>query len=463
MIHFTSRLSYEVTKNLCLRTSLFVTALSVIPLFGLKTAYATVGFPGDTAKTSTVTKPAPFAFGDFTWMNGQNRQKSAILFNQYLTASLYLDVYYNFNFNDPLDNTQTISSTTGRHNEFTLNVASVGFETNYKNALGKILLQTGHMASIVQEADGTAQLNGSGGKGRNLSADNTKLIREATAGYHFDALYGINVEAGIFMSYIGLESYVLQENWSYQRSMVCDFTPFYFTGLRTQIFPSDRFRTELWIINGWQTYGKWNKDFGIGSSNYYRPSESLGFIANFYFGSDQKNNPGRKRFHHDNSILYRYHNDPTAGGISKAAFSLNTHFGFETGGTGAPSDSAYMRGTSFANRIWFNRDQLALTLRADYITNPTRYLAFSPSPAGYAAGDNGYALEIRQFTATFDVMPNDFITFRFEFAHRNAGIPYFAGKGGTTSSDGFQGTAGNFTPDLRKSESRIILATHFRM
>jgi hypothetical protein len=57
-----------------------------------------------------------------------------------------------------------------------------------------------------------------------------KYIREAAGGYHFDVMHGLNVEAGIFMSYIGLESYVLNENWNYQRSLVCDFTPFYFQG-----------------------------------------------------------------------------------------------------------------------------------------------------------------------------------------------------------------------------------------
>ncbi len=85
------------------------------------------------------------------------------------------------------------------------------------------------------------------GRGRNTSTANLRFIRAAAAGYHFNVAYGLNVEMGIFMSYIGLESYVLQENWSYQRSMVCDFTPFYFQGARLQFYPSKKFKTELWV------------------------------------------------------------------------------------------------------------------------------------------------------------------------------------------------------------------------
>src|SRR5882672_12584186 len=138
------------------------------------------------------------------------------------------DGYYNYNFARPIDNTQTISSTIGRSNEFTLNLASIGIESNYKNIIGRVWLQAGQMLSIVQDLDPTVH------KGRNTPVNNVKFIREAAAGYHFNKWYGLNVEMGIFMSYIGLESYMLQENWSYQRSLVCELTRFYFSGARIQ-------------------------------------------------------------------------------------------------------------------------------------------------------------------------------------------------------------------------------------
>ncbi|HCT22782.1 MAG TPA: hypothetical protein DIW54_05375, partial [Chitinophagaceae bacterium] len=280
------------------------------------------------AQDSTTAKQ-PFEGMDLSWINGQNRQQDFPLVltknkTVVLTGVAYLDTYFNYNFNNPADNTQTISSTVGRHKEFTLNLASIGIETNYKNMIGRLWLQTGQMGSIIQDLDGSVL------RGRNTAINNLKYVREAAAGYHFNKWYGINIEMGIFMSYIGLESYVTQENWNYQRSMVCDFTPFYFSGARIQAFPSRKFKTELWLLNGWQTYNSWSKSPGIGSSNYYRPNENLQLVANFYYGKDSRNSY-TVRFHHDNSIVARYFRSAKNKGISQAAFSLNTHYGFQQG------------------------------------------------------------------------------------------------------------------------------------
>ncbi len=415
----------------------------------------------------TITK-IPFEGMDLSWINGQNRQKDFPLTlkdkegNTILTGVTYLDTYFNYNFARPKDNTQTISSTMGRTNEFTVNLASIGIETNYKNIIGRLWLQYGQMASVIQDLDGTTA------RGRNTSVANLKYIREAAAGYHFNKWYGVNVEMGIFMSYIGLESYVTQENWSYQRSMVCDFTPFYFTGARVQAFPSKKFKTEIWLLNGWQTYNSWGKGIGVGSSNYFRPNENLQLVANFYYGKDTRNS-NRIRFHHDNSVVKRYYNKPANTGISQAAFSINTHYGFQSGDGVKPKDH-YMAGTSVANRIWFYKNKLGLTLRGDIITNPGLYLAFTPSPVtpndftDAIASDPKQKLNIFQGTITFDIMPNDFVTCRLEYGYRKSNVPYFTGREGTTSPDGWIDTpTNNWRPQLQKTENRITAAINFRL
>ncbi len=410
----------------------------------------------------------PFDGYDLTWINGQNRQKDFPLIvkdntgETILTGVVYMDGYYNYNFNNPIDNTHNISSSIGRTNEFTVNMASVGIESYYKNVIGRIYLQYGQIASIVQDLDGSTA------HGRNTSINNLKYIREAAAGYHLSKWYGINLEMGIFMSYIGLESYVLNENWSYQRSMPCDFTPFYFSGARIQAFPSKKLKQEIWLLNGWQTYNSWNQGIGFGSSTYYRPNTNLQLVANFYLaGQDTRSNSTLRRYHHDNSVVARYYNNPNGKLVSQAAFSINNHYGFQKGGGVKPSQN-YMAGTSLANRVWFNTNKLALTLRADYVTNPGAYLAFSPSPV--AANDyndalaTGKTLDIIQATATFDVMPTDHITFRLEYGYRSSSLPYFAGQGGTTSPDGWIDTpTGNWRPDLVSNESRVTVAVSFRL
>jgi len=422
------------------------------------------------AQSDSLTTKVPFEGMDLTWINGQNRQRNfPLTFRDHKTGETictgvaYFDGYYNYNFARPIDNTQTISSTIGRSNEFTLNLASIGIESNYKNIIGRVWLQAGQMLSIVQDLDPTVH------KGRNTPVNNVKFIREAAAGYHFNKWYGLNVEMGIFMSYMGLESYMLQENWSYQRSLVCELTPFYFSGARIQAYPAKNYKVELWLMNGWQTYSNYNQAVSVGSSNYYRPNENIQLVANFYYGKDTKNS-NRIRFHNDNSVVVRYFKNPGSHGISQAGMSLNMHYGFQSG-DGVTASQQYMTGFALANRLWFLKNILALTLRVDGLTNPGLYLAPSPSPVTpndfTVAMDNDpkKQLNLFQTTLTFDVMPNDHVTFRFEYGFRRSNVPYFAGPGGTTSPDGWSTTPipVGWQPDLRKTENRLLFAMDFRL
>src|SRR5688572_29291554 len=99
------------------------------------------------AQSDTLPK-IPFEGMDLTWINGQNRQQNFPLTfrdkatgETILTGVVYMDGYFNYNIENPIDNTYTISSTIGRHNEFTVNMASIGVETNYKNVIGRLWLQ----------------------------------------------------------------------------------------------------------------------------------------------------------------------------------------------------------------------------------------------------------------------------------------------------------------------------------
>ena len=433
------------------------------------------------AQTDTMPK-IPFDKMDLTWINGQSRIKNAPLQlidkktgETIVTGSIYVDVYYNYNLAKPIDNTQNASSTIGRHNEITLNLTSFGFETNYKNTIGRLYLQNGAMQHIIQELDPSVN------RGRNTGTGNLKFIREAAAGYHFNKWYGINVEAGIFMSYMGLESYMLHDNWNYNRSTVCEFTPFYFQGLRAQFYPTKKFKQELWLINGWQSYNSYSNSPAIGSSSYYRPNENLQIAANFYLGNDTQNpdtlgnQSKRLRFHHDNSVVAKYYKNDKAKGLSQAGLSLNTHYGFQKGQNANDSITAkqhFMYGFALANRLWFNKNKFAITVRGDYVNNGGAYLAYTPAavtPNDYTnalLANANKSLQIFQGTFTFDIIPTEYTTFRIEYTYRQSNLPYFAGHGGTTSPSGWvngPNTIKTWQPDLKKNENRIILAVNFRL
>ena len=68
-------------------------------------------------------------------------------------------------------------------------------------------------------------------------------------------------------------------------------------------------------------------------------------------------------------------------------------------------------------------------------------------------------------STNFDWMPNQSLTVRLEYVHREASVPYFAGHGGVTSPTGYTTTPipAGWAPDLVKTEDRVIFAVLFRL
>ena len=118
----------------------------------------------------------PFDGMDLSWMNGQNRQKDFPLVVKdkentvIFTGVAFLDTYINYDFSNPIDHTHNASATIGRNNEFTVNMASIGLEANYKNMIGRIWLQTGSMLNLIQDQDATSL------HGKNNAISNLKNI-----------------------------------------------------------------------------------------------------------------------------------------------------------------------------------------------------------------------------------------------------------------------------------------------
>ncbi len=278
------------------------------------------------------------------------------------------------------------------------------------------------------------------------------------------------------MSYVGLFSYYQYDNWAYQPSFVSSNTPWFFNGVRIQIFPNDHFKEEIWLTNGWQSYGMFNDTPGIGSQTLWRPNGNVSILSNNYFhGKDTLGNASRKRIHSDSSIEMKYLDRPN-GALSKAAFSFTFDIGCEYGGGvkcsggNTTTPSQYFIGWMLYNRFWFHHDKYALTLGGGAINNPGRYLVLIPPINGataasgttYFTANPGDPFRGWDASATFDYMPSESVTFRYELNHRAANVPYWSGPGGVTPQGGNQGTQGSivdgFTPDLRKAENRALVA-----
>jgi hypothetical protein len=433
---------------------------------------------------STIVEKIPFEDIDMTWANGNDRRTESIFKDlKYFTPSVMIDVNYTYSFNNPNDNTVVGSTALTRNNEITLSALHFGGDFNYKNARARFMTQFGTRSIVVPRNDISPY------KGQYQLANVYRYLSEAYAGYRFNKWYGINVDAGLFMSYIGLNSFYQAENWEYQASFTSDNTPWFFNGVRVQIHPTKHLKIEPWIINGWQSYGRFNSMPGFGGNITWTPNSSIKLITNNYYGTDAAGLPDRKRFHSDNSVLVRYFNRPASKGISKAAFSVTADVGFEKGGgvngfkngDSIQGPAQYFASCMFYNRLWFAKGKIAWTIGGGLMTNPGRYLVLYPTGEAsplpnpnnptqtegsfpYSANP-GDVFKGWDCSTNIDFMPNQSITFRVEFVHRSANVPYFAGAGGVTSQTGYTTAVLDpaWRPDLVKSENRIIFAVLFRI
>src|SRR6202140_2644063 len=414
------------------------------------------------AASNPATQPAePFAFADWTWLNGNARTKEAAFDSKFFTPEIRADVSYIYDFNNPRDNTISGSSEVFRSGEVQVTQLGVGGDFHYDNVRARLMTQFGMYSQTTPRNDASVAHG-------QWNLDNAyRYVSEAYGGYHFNALHGINIDAGIFVSYIGLFSYYNFDNWAYQPSYVSSNTPWFFNGLRIQWFPTDKLKIEPWIINGWQSYGRMGSKPGLGGQILYRPKPWLSLVFNNYgMGEDTLGNGdgqfGRSRIHTDDSVEIKYYDKPQ-NFLDKMAFSFTADLGCEYGGHGSfvsaqgrvinnnvncPRNTATSSKQTFAgwmlyNRWWFKKDLYGVTLGGGAMDNPGRYLTLLPpingadaiSGSPYFTANPGDPYKAWDASLTFDWMPKQYITFRAEYGYRHANVPYWTGRGGITPGD----------------------------
>jgi hypothetical protein len=413
----------------------------------------------------------PFSDWDWTWLNGNPRTKEAAFDSKFFTPEIRADITYTYDFNRPVDNTISGSSEIFRSNEIQLEQLGLGGDFHYDNVRARFMTQFGMYSATTPRNDPSPA------KGQWDLDTAYRYLAEAYGGYHINALNGINVDAGIFLSYIGLFSYYNFDNWAYQPSYVSSNTPWFFNGLRVQIFPNPHLKIEPWLINGWQSYGSANSRKGLGGQIKWTPRPWVNVISNNYgLGHDDLYIPNRGRIHTDDSIEIKYYDKPE-NVLDKMALSFTGDMGCEFGPSTTTSAGVYLQGVGchgntkdrnsigatsadekFApginpkqsfigymlyNRMWFKKDKYGLTLGGGQINNPGRYLVLDPPINGetaesaainapYFTGNPSDPFKAWDSSITFDYMPRQYITFRWEYDYRHASVPYWTGRGGMT-------------------------------
>jgi hypothetical protein len=446
--------------------------LAVAPAAAPATAPAQEPTAAAPAAPPPVDHVTPFADYYWGWLNGNPRTIDCPLCTKYFTPEIRVDTNYNLDFNHPKDDTISGSSEVFRSQEVQVEQLGVGGDLLIDHVHARLMTQFGEYSVTTPRNDASVS------RGQWNLDEAYRYLAEAYGGYHWDRplVHGINLDAGIFMSYIGLFSYYNFDNWAYQPSFVSSNTPWFFNGVRGQFFLTQHLKIEPWFINGWQSYARFGGKPGLGGQIKYA-NNKINFISNNYgMGEDDFGIENRTRFHTDNSFELKYFDRPVTG-LDKMAFSLTGDLGCEEGAgvacMGSAGHKIYVpaspgvnatpfykqsfEGWMAYNRFWFDKDRYAFTLGGGYVNNPGRYLvllppingATAPTGSAYFPEDPGQPYHGEDGTITYDFMPRQFITYRVEYGYRHSDVPYWAGRGGSTPPGGITyqsiGNPGDFT------------------
>ena len=199
----------------------------------------------------------------------------------------YADVYYQYDFNKPLDKLRPpFLYNFKKHNQVNINLALLKGTYNYKNIRATLGLMLGNYSKY------------------NLATEPEffRHIYEATIGYVFSGK--ISIDAGIFPSHIGSESAIGKDNWNLSRGLLAENSPYYETGIKFNYSPNEKWKTYFFILQGWQNIKDHNSSKAIGTQVQFIPNEDLIINSSAFIGNERPDSAKQLRLFHNFYITY---------------------------------------------------------------------------------------------------------------------------------------------------------------
>ncbi|KFE68399.1 porin [Hyalangium minutum] len=305
-----------------------------------------------------------------------------------------VDAYYGFNFNRPVDAASFIPGTgtsAKRHNEFSLNLATLGASLEPAPVGFRLLLGYGTGMEVLHAGEPT---------GTAVGPDVWRFVQQASASF---ARGPLTLEAGIYPSHIGFESLQSQLNWTYTRSWMGELSPYYQTGLKGTWRFSDAWSAQLHLINGWQNIGENNPGKALGTQVAYA-GERLSASFNTFIGEEGPEGSDGLRLFGDGVATYKVTD----------AFSLG--FTADVGTQRVPeAGTALWYAAALSARVQLS-EPVAVAARAEFFKDRDGLIS-------------GTAQMLSEGTLTLEVKPAEHLTLKLEARHDRSTEDVFAGHG----------------------------------
>lgn len=321
----------------------------------------------------------------------QNRDSSKVVIGG------FLDTYFAYDFDKPASRNRAYTTQPARHNEFNINLAFIEAKLSGERVRGRLALQTGTSVNLNY----AAEVNN-----RELA----QLIQEAVAGFRLTE--NLWIDAGAYLSHIGLESWISRDNWTYTRSLCSDFSPFYQTGVKATLQASPQFVLQFLVLNGWQNLAETNNGKALGLQASFTPSEKFSLTYNNFLGNEQSDSlASRPRFFNDIVLKFALHPSVQIAGV----FDL----GLEEEPSGSGNSAWY---TALLLGRFEATPSLAFTGRIEYFADRDQVIVKTGTPDGFqtfgasltadvkVAPGMLWRAEVRMFNSKDRIFPSQYAT-----------------------------------------------------
>ncbi len=310
----------------------------------------------------------------------------------------YFDIFGTYQTTRPTNGENPFSSYPFRGNEFGISYAYAQAKYEGSKIVGTVALNMGNIVDLMYEEQPTM----------------LKFVREMSVGYKFTEK--VWIDAGIFPSVYGTESFITKNNFHATRSITGDFSPDFEEGFRLN-YHKDYWQAKLLFTNGWQVLQpSANSRKSVGSMIEYHIPGKLKINWSTFNGLTQQHPPVDLgptvplTFRQFDNVFIQYF-------AGRWSFQTVLDLGWQKNAANTQWD----RWVGNANSIRYKiSDQFSTAIRWDSYWDPTEKVMFPSMPDNYirTTGDWGNTVpggfQVDSYTLTLDYAPVQNILFRFE-------------------------------------------------
>jgi hypothetical protein len=245
------------------------------------------------------------------------------------TPEAFVDTYYMWSFHE--QDKRSFTTQPIRHHQPSVNLAHLGGTFKTKHWRSRLVLQVGDSVE------------------RNAAAEpgKEKYLQEAYIGYHLTP--NTWLDGGIFLSHIGIESWISRDNPNYSRALMSDYVPYYQAGLRLEHTLTEESHLQLHLLQGWQNISETNSAKAVGLQFRWQ-----NFTYNNFLGEE-------KAFRHYHDLVFKQ-------GPLGAALDLGFEEDDTWGAVAAIWEQSLNESQSLAYRLEHYFDPRGVNVGARFIT-----------------------------------------------------------------------------------------------